>query len=47
MWKQRKRTAEPAVRFCERCGQVCGVACRRSALRERALLQQLWLGVRV
>ena len=41
------RTKELAVAFCERCGQVCDAGCRRAALRERALLQQLWLGVRV
>jgi hypothetical protein len=44
MWKQRKSKAERAVRYCERCGRVCDVACRRSALRERALRQQMWVG---
>jgi hypothetical protein len=47
MWKQRKRASEQAVSFCERCGRVCDAACRRSALRERALRHQLWLGLRV
>jgi hypothetical protein len=42
-----KSTNESALSFCERCGEVCDAGCRRSALRERALLQQAWLGVRV
>lgn len=41
------RTKEVAVTFCERCAEVCNEGCRRAALREQALLQQLWLGVRV
>lgn len=41
------RTKEVAVTFCERCAELCEEGCRRAALRERALLQQLWLGVRV
>ena len=41
-----KRTRELAVSFCERCGRVCN-GCRGAALRERALLRQLRLGVRV
>ena len=40
-------TSELAVAFCERCGQVCDDGCRRAAVRERVLLQQLWLGVRL
>jgi hypothetical protein len=40
-------TRELAETFCERCGQVCGDGCRRPAVRERVLLQQLWLGVRL
>ena len=40
-------TKELAVTFCARCGEVCNAGCRRAALRERALLRQLWLGVRV
>jgi hypothetical protein len=36
-----------AVTFCERCAEVCDDGFRRAALRKRALLQQLWLGVRV
>ena len=40
-------TRELAVRFCERCGRVCDDGCRRAAVRERVLLQQLWLGVRL
>jgi hypothetical protein len=42
-----KRTKELSATFCKRCGRVCVEGCRRAALRERALLQQLWLGVRV
>jgi hypothetical protein len=42
-----KRTKELAVSFCERCGRVCDAGCRRAALRERTLLQQPWLGVRI
>jgi hypothetical protein len=41
------KTKESVVSFCERCGEVCDDGCRRAALRERALLQQLWLGVRL
>jgi len=40
-------TRKLTVRFRERCGQVCDERCRRAALRERASLQQLWLGVRI
>ena len=47
MWKLFDGTKELAVRFCERCGEVCDAGCRRAALRERTLLQELWLGVRV
>ena len=43
----RRRRKELAVGFYERCGEVCGDGCRRATLRERALLQQLWLGVRM
>lgn len=42
-----KRTRELTGRFSERCGRLCNDACRRVALHERALLQQLWLGVRI
>ena len=41
------KTRELTARLCERCGRVCDDACRRTALRERAMLQQLWRGVRV
>ena len=47
MWSLSKHSKESAVSFCERCSEVCDDACRRAALRERALLQQLWLGVRI
>ena len=46
MWSPLDRTSELAVEFCERCGQVCDGGCRRAAVRERVLLQQLRLGVR-
>lgn len=35
------------VEFCERCSRVCDAACRRAALRERALLQAWRHGGRV
>ena len=41
------RTRELTVRFCERCSHACDDGCRRAAARERALVQRLWLGVRV
>ena len=41
------RTRELTGRFCERCAQVCHESRRRAAMRERLLLQQLWLGVRI
>lgn len=47
MRKLFKRTRELAVGFCERCGRVCDAGCRRAARRDRALLRQLRLGVRV
>ena len=47
MWKLFTRTKDLAVTFCERCGEVCDAGCRRAALRERTLFQELWLGVRV
>jgi hypothetical protein len=34
-----KRPKELAVEFCERCSQVCDAGCRRTALRERTLMQ--------
>jgi hypothetical protein len=42
-----KRTRELAVSFRERYGRVCNAGCRRAALRERALLRPLPLGLRV
>ena len=47
MWSLSRQTKGLAVGFCERCGEVCDDVCRRAALRERAMLQQLWLGVRL
>jgi hypothetical protein len=41
-----RKTRDVAVSFCERCGQVCGSACRADALRERARLQALAYGWR-
>jgi hypothetical protein len=40
-------TRELAEMSCECCGQVCDDGCRRAAVRDRVLLQQLWLGVRL
>ena len=47
MLKLFKRTKELSVTLCERCGKVCDAGCRRAALRDRTLSQQLWLGVRI
>jgi hypothetical protein len=47
MRKLSRRTKGLAVSFCDRCGEVCDAGWRRAALRERAILQQLWLGVRI
>jgi hypothetical protein len=44
MWMS-TRTKELAASFCERCGEICDAGCRRAALRERVLLQQIWRGV--
>jgi hypothetical protein len=38
------RSKKSAVRFWERCARVCDDACRRAALRDRVLLQQMWRG---
>jgi hypothetical protein len=35
------------VAFCDRCARVCDAACRADAIRERALMRALRLGVRV
>lgn len=40
-----QRTRELTLRICERCSHVCDDACRRAALRERLLLQQVWRGM--
>ena len=42
-----KKTRELAVSFCERRGWVCDAGCRGAALRDRSLLRQLRLGVRL
>lgn len=31
------KTRERVVEFCERCGAVCGSACRTVSIRQRAL----------
>ena len=31
--------------FCERCGRACDAGCFQAAMRDRLLLQRLWLGV--
>ncbi len=46
MLKLFSKTKDAAVSFCERCGQVCGYACRAEVLRERARLQALAYGWR-
>ena len=45
MWKLLKRANASTVRFCERCDRLCDDACRRAALHERVLLQQVWRSV--
>ena len=45
MWTLSRKLKESTVRFCERCARVCDDTCRRAALRERVLLQQIWRGV--
>jgi hypothetical protein len=47
MRKLFERPDETTVGFCERCGDICDDRCRRVASRERALLHQARLGVRV
>jgi hypothetical protein len=47
MWRLLTSTKELTVALCERCAGICEDGCRRPALRERELLDQLWLGVRV
>jgi len=41
-----KRTDDLAVEFCDRCGQVCTSACRRTAVAEEARQRALENGVR-
>jgi hypothetical protein len=45
MWSLFRRLTESTVRLCARCARVCDDTCRRAAIRERALLQQIWRGV--
>ena len=47
MLKLLRKSKELAVEFCDRCGRICDASCRATAIRERALLQSLRLGVRV
>ena len=42
-----RKSKELLVEFCDRCARVCDSGCRAAAIRERALLQGLRLGVRV
>jgi hypothetical protein len=42
-----KTSRKRAVEFCDRCGKVCDASCLAAAVRERALLRALKLGVRV
>jgi len=42
-----KRTSGMAVKFCDRCAQVCDAACRRNAIVERARERALALGWRL
>jgi hypothetical protein len=46
MGKLHERAKEQGLSYRERCGEVCDDGCRQAAMRERALMQQLWLGVR-
>lgn len=46
MLKLFAKTEDEPVSFCERCGRVCGSACRTDALRERSRLQALAYGWR-
>ena len=47
MLKLLKRSKGLAVEFCDRCARVCDSGCREAAIRERALVQALRLGVRI
>lgn len=47
MKKLFRKTRESTITFCERCGEVCDERCGPRALRERALLNHAWFGVRV
>jgi hypothetical protein len=47
MLKLFRRTREPAVEFCDRCGSVCDAACRRNAIVGRAQERALQLGMRI
>jgi hypothetical protein len=42
-----RKSKERLVEFCDRCARVCDGRCRAVAIRERALMQALRVGVRV
>jgi radical SAM protein with 4Fe4S-binding SPASM domain len=41
-----RKSKERLVDFCDRCARVCDGGCRAAAIRERALMRALRLGVR-
>ena len=45
--KLSRKAKELSVRFCDRCGSVCGPGCRRAALRDRARENALLHGWRI
>lgn len=45
MWNLFKRTKDLALTVSDHCGRLCDDACRRAALRQRVLLQQIWRGI--
>jgi hypothetical protein len=47
MLKLVRKLKELAVEFCDRWAHVCDARCGAAAMRERALVQSLWLGLRV
>lgn len=44
-WLRKRR--ELMVEFCDRCAQVCDVACRAEAVREHTRMQVLHFGARI
>ena len=47
MLSRLKKSRELAGEFCDRCAWVCDAGCRAAAVRERAVMQALWVGVRI